>query len=278
MELVEKGPVQGAIQVTHTWQNSKFVQKIVLEDGADRVNVVNDFDWHETHVLLKAAFPLAASSDKATYEIPYGTIQRATTRNNSWEQAQFEVPALRWADLGDGHHGFSLLNNSKYGYDDKDNVLRLSLLRSPTWPDPDADRGHQHFTYALYPHGGDWKEALTVRHGYEYNYGLQGTQVLSHSGSLPAKFAYVTVTPENVVLTALKKAEDANGLIFRVYEWAGKSGDVEFHVPAGATGATVTNLMEKPEGTPLKVVDGTVTAPIHPFEILTVRVDYPAHD
>ncbi|HEY1901890.1 MAG TPA: glycoside hydrolase family 38 C-terminal domain-containing protein [Terracidiphilus sp.] len=277
VELVEKGPLRGVIRVTHTWQSSKFVQDITLNAFANQVDVVNDIDWHETHVLLKAAFPLAATSNKATYEVPYGSIQRATTRNNSWEQAQFEVPALRWADLGDGQHGFSLLNNSKYGYDDKDNMLRISLLRSPTSPDPDADRGHHHFTYALYPHGGDWKQALTVRHGYEYNYPLYATQVQAHTGSLPAQFAYVTVKPENVVLTALKKAEDSNGLIFRVYEWAGKSSDVEFHVPKGATGATLTNLMEKPEGETLKIVDDTVTAPIHPYEILTVRVDYPAN-
>jgi len=276
VELIEKGPLRSAIRVTRNWQSSKFVQDITLSAGADQVEVVNDIDWHETHVLLKAAFPLAATSKKATYEVPYGAIERPTTRDNSWEQAQFEVPALRWADLGDGQHGFSLLNNSKYGYDDKDNVLRISLLRSPTWPDPDADRGHQHFTYALYPHGGDWKQALTVRHGYEYNYPLRATQVAAHSGSLPAEHAYVTVKPENVVLTALKKAEDSNGLILRVYEWAGKSGNVEFHVPPGATGATVTNLMEKPEGMELKVEGDTVTAPIHPYEILTVRVSYPA--
>ena len=274
VELIEKGPLRAVIRVTRTWQNSKFVQDITLDEGADQVDMVNDIDWHETHVLLKAAFPLAASSDKATYEIPYGSIQRRTTRNNTWEQAQFEVPALRWADLGDGQHGFSLLNESKYGYDDKDNVLRLSLLRSPTWPDPDADRGHQHFSYALYPHGGDWKEALTVRHGYEYNYKLKAMQVEAHTGSLPAEHAYATVKPENVVLTALKKAEDDNALIFRVYEWSGKSGDVEIHVPKGATGATLTNLMEKPEGQALKVVGDTVTAPIHPYEILTVQVNY----
>jgi len=276
VELTAKGPLRAAIRVTHSWQSSKFVQEITLDSGADQVDVVNDFDWHETHVLLKAAFPLAATSSKATYEVPYGSIQRSTTRNNTWEQAQFEVPALRWADLGDGQHGFSLLNNSKYGYDDKDNVLRLSLLRSPTSPDPDADRGHQHFTYALYPHGGDWKQALTVRHGYEYNYRLQATQVEAHSGSHPAEFAFVTVKPENVVLTALKKAEDENGLIFRVYEWAGKSSDVQFHVPKGATGASVTNLMEKSEGSAVTVSNDTVTVPIHPYEILTVRVDYPA--
>jgi alpha-mannosidase len=276
VELVEKGPLQSAIRVTHNWQSSKFVQDITLDAGSDQVDVVNDFDWHETHVLLKAAFPLAATSNKATYEVPYGSIERATTRNNSWEQAQFEVPTLRWADLGDAQHGFSLINNSKYGYDDKDNVLRISLLRSPIWPDPDADRGHHHFTYALYPHGGDWKQALTVRHGYEYNYQLHAMQVEAHSGSLPAQFAYVTVKPENVVLTALKKAEDSNALIFRVYEWAGKSGDVEIHVPKGATGATETNLMETPEGSALNLAGDTVTATIHPYEILTLRVDYPA--
>jgi alpha-mannosidase len=277
VELIAKGPLHGAIRVSRTWQSSKFVQEITLDAHADQVEVVNDIDWHETHVLLKAAFPLAASSNKATYEVPYGTIQRPTTRNNSWEQAQFEVPALRWADLGDGQHGFSLLNNSKYGYDDKDNVLRLSLLRSPTWPDPEADRGHQHFTFALYPHAGDWKRALTVRHGYEYNYRLSALQVQAHSGSLPAAYSYVTVKPENVVLTALKKAEDENGLIFRFYEWAGKTGDVQIHIPKGATGATLTNLMEKPEGSALGVSNDTVTVPIHPFEILTVRVDYPHH-
>jgi alpha-mannosidase len=276
VELVAKGPLRAAIRVTRSWQSSKFVQEITLDAGADQVEVVNDIDWHETHVLLKAAFPLAAASSKATYEIPYGSIRRPTTRNNSWEQAQFEVPALRWADLGDGQHGFSLLNNSKYGYDGKDNVLRISLLRSPAWPDPDADRGHNHFTYALYPHAGDWKQALTVRRGYEYNYVLQASQAQSHPGSFPADHSYVTVKPENVVLTALKKAEDADGLIFRVYEWAGETSEVQIHVPGGATGATLTNLMEKPEGAALAITDDTVRVPIHPYEILTVRVEYPA--
>jgi alpha-mannosidase len=276
VELAEKGPLHAVIRVTRSWQKSKFVQDITLVSDSDQVDVVNDIDWHEAHVLLKAAFPLSATSNKATYEVPYGAIQRTTLRTNTWEQAQFEVPALRWADLGDGQHGFSLLNESKYGYDDKDNVLRLTLLRSPTWPDAEADLGHHHFSYALYPHGGDWKQALTVRHGYEYNYKLHAMQVEAHTGSLPAKNSYVSVKPENVVLTAMKKAEDENGLVFRVYESAGKSGDVEIHVPKGATGATVTNLMEKSEGTELKVTGDTVTAPIHPWEILTVRVNYPA--
>jgi alpha-mannosidase len=269
------------IRVTRHWQGSKFVQTIRLAEGSDKVDIDNEIDWHETHVLLKAAFPLAATSDFATYEIPYGTIDRPTTRKNSWEKAQFEVPALRWADLSgkgaDGKvHGLSLLNQSKYGYDAAGSVLRLTLLRSPIDPDPEADRGHHHFHYALYPHAGTWKEALTIRHGWEYNYPLTAVVAAAHPGSLPASHSFASVAPENVILSAVKKAEDANGLIFRVYEWAGKDSTVELHVPAGAKGATVTNMMEAPEGAALPVTGDVVKAPIHPYEILTIRVDYPS--
>jgi alpha-mannosidase len=269
MELVGKD----AIRITRHWQNSNFVQTISLK--GDLVDIDNEIDWHERHVLLKAAFPLAASGPFATYEIPFGTIDRPTTRNNSWEQAQFEVPAQQWADLGDGKHGLSLINDSKFGYDAAGNVLRLTLLRGPTWPDPDADQGHHHFHYALYPHAGTWKDALAIRHGYEYNYPLTAVVTTAHAGSLPAEHSFASVGPENVVLTAVKKAEDANGLIFRAYEWAGKETTAEFHVPAGATGATVTNMMEAPEGAALTVAGDMVKVPIHPYEILTIRVDYP---
>ncbi|HEY2467599.1 MAG TPA: glycoside hydrolase family 38 C-terminal domain-containing protein, partial [Terracidiphilus sp.] len=276
VQLIEKGPMRAVVRVTRTWQNSKFGQDLILYEGSDQVDVENDIDWHETHILLKAAFTLTASSRAATYEIPYGTIDRPTTHANSWEQAKFEVPAMRWADLSDTQHGFSLINESKYGYDAKDNVLRLSLLRSPTWPDPDADRGHHHFGYALYPHDGDWKHALTVRHGYDYNYKLQAMQVEAHTGTLPLEHSFVTVKPENIVLTALKKTEDGNGLLLRMYEWAGKGSEVQITTPAGATGGTVTSLMEKPEGSPLNVTAGkTIIVPIRPYEIESIRLDYP---
>ncbi len=274
VELVEHGPLTVSIRVTRHWQSSKFVQEIVLHAAQDQVEVVNDIDWHETHELLKTAFPLAASSPMATYEIPYGTIDRPTTRNNSWEQAKFEVPALRWADLGDGQHGFSLINESKYGYDARDNVLRLSLLRSPVWPDPEADRGHHHFSFALYPHAGNWKQALTVRRGYEFNYPLDAIQVGSHTGAKASRHSFVSVTPETVVLTAMKKAEDSDSLIFHLYDWAGKAGNVEISLPPGATGATETNLMEQPEGAALAVAGDRVTVPVGPFAIVAVRVNY----
>ncbi len=281
VELVKSDSAPAAIRIVRTWQSSKFVQTITIPHASEQVDIDNEIDWHESHVLLKAAFPLAASGPFATYEIPYGSIERPTTRNNSWEKAQFEVEAMRWADLGDGQHGLSVINNSKYGYDAAGNVLRISLLRSPKWPDPEADMGHHHFHYALYPHAGSWKDALTVRHGYEYNYPLTAEVTTAHAGSLPAEHSFASVGPQNVVLTAVKKAEDANGIIFRVYEWAGKDATAEFHVPAGATSATVTSMMETPEGSPLELSHNgasgdVVKVPIHPYEILTIRVDYPS--
>jgi alpha-mannosidase len=275
VQLVERGPMRASIRVTRHWQSSKFVQDIVLDAGANQAEVVNDIDWHETHVLLKAAFALSATSPFATYEIPYGTIQRTTTRNNSWEKAQFEVGAQRWGDLGNDQHGFSLINESKYGYDAVGNLLRLTLLRSPVWPDPNADRGHHHFSYALYPHAGDWKQAMTIRHGYDYNYRLQAKQMESHAGSLPAEHSFVNVGPDDLVLTAMKKAEDSNALVFHFYEWAGKAGSAQLRVPPGATGAVETNLMEKQEGSTLPVEGDRVTVHFRPYEIVAVRVDYP---
>ena len=273
--LVANGPLRNTVRVTRTWQSSKFIQDISLDAGADIVVIDNDIDWHETHVLLKAAFPLSATAPKATYEIPYGSIERTTTRNNSWEKAKFEVPAQRWADLGDATHGLSLLNDVKFGYDAEGNTLRLTLLRSATWPDEVADKGRQQFRYALYPHAGSWKQAQTVHRGYELNDPLKAEQVFPHTGTLPAEHSFVSIENPNVTLTAIKKAEDSDALVFRMYEWAGEPTQVKLHIPPGATAATETNLMEKPEGTALDISGDTITVPIKPYEILTIQANYP---
>jgi alpha-mannosidase len=272
------GYIRDSITIKRTWQHSHFIQTISLDAGADTIRIENTIDWHEKHILLKAAFPLAHSSDHATYEIPYGSIERPTTRNNSWEKAKFEVPALRWADLGDATAGLSILNDSKYGYDAAGNTLRITLLRSPTWPDPDADQGLQHFTYELYPHTGSWKQAETVRRAYELNDPLTATQVFAHTGTLPPTHSFASVENKNVTLTAVKKAEDSDALVFRMYEWAGKAADVKLHVPPGATYAIETNLMEKSEGAHLPLANDLVSVPIKPYEILTVEVFYHPHE
>jgi alpha-mannosidase len=274
VKLLESGPLRAVIQVKNHFQNSTFVQQITMYAGVPRVDVKMQTEWHEKHILLKVAFPVSAHSDKATYEIPYGSIERPTTRNTPAEKAQFEVPAQRWADISDATHGLSLLNDCKYGYDAKGNVLRLSLLRSPEWPDPHADEGHHEFTYSLYPHGGGWKDALTIRQGYELNYKLIPFVTSNHTGVWPAQRSFVETQSENVIVTALKKSEDHNDLVLRFYEWAGKTGDVNLQLPQRAITAEETNLTEKSIG-PLKLHGDRVTVPTKPFEIKTVKVEFP---
>jgi alpha-mannosidase len=222
---------------------------------------------------LKIAFPLSAHSRKATFEIPYGSIERPTTRNTPAERSEFEVPALQWADISDSRHGFSLLNDSKYGYDAKGNVLRLSLLRSPEWPDPHADEGHHAFTYSLYPHGGTWRDARTVRRGYELNYRLFSMQTERHEGTLAPERSFLQVQPENVVMTAVKKAEDDGTLILRFYECAGKETEVRLQLPGGAHSASETDLLERVTVS-LPIQNGAVTVHTKAYEIKTVKVQF----
>src|SRR5215469_638778 len=271
VQLVESGPLRAVIRVKNHFGNSTFVRDIAMYAGVPRVDVKMRADWHEKHILLKVAFPLSAHNEKATFEIPFGSIERPTTRRTPAEQAEFEVPAQRWADISDATHGFSLLNDCKYGYDAKGNVLRLSLLRSPIWPDPHADEGLHEFTYSLYPHAGNSKDALTVRRGYELNYPLLARQEEPHTGSLPERYAFLQLPAENVVLTAAKKAEDDDALILRFYEWAGKETDIILRPSAAVESASETDLMERPTQ-PLPLKDDIITVRTKPYEIKTLKV------
>ena len=273
VKLVESGPLRAVIRVKNHFQNSTFIRDITLYAGVPRVDVKMQAEWHEKHILLKVAFPVSAHSDQATFEIPFGSVERPTTRNTPAEQAQFEVPAQRWADLSDPRHGLSLLNDSKYGYDAKGNVLRLSLLRSPTYPDPHADEGHHEFTYSVYPHGGGWKDALTIRQGYELNYKLIPLAVGNHQGTLPPEHSFLQAQSDNVIVTALKKAEDEDALILRFYEWAGKTGDAVFQVPPGAQTASETDLMERPIGN-VALNNSELRVATKPYEIKTVKIKF----
>ena len=271
VKLVESGPLRAVIRVKNHFQNSTFVRDIIVTAGSPRVDVKTTANWHEKHILLKVAIPVSVHSNVATFEIPYGSIERPTTRNTRAEQGKFEVPALHWADLSDEKHGLSLLNNCKYGYDAKGNVLRLSLLRSPAWPDPHADEGVHEFTYSLYPHAGNWKDALTVRRGYELNYPLLSRQEHPHAGNLPESHSFLQLPSENVILTAAKKAEDDNTLILRFYEWAGKDTNISVRPYAAVESASETDLMERPTNS-LTIQGGVITLHTKPYEIKTLKV------
>jgi alpha-mannosidase len=271
--VVETGPVRAVIRVVKKFQNSRFTQDIMLYPGVPRVDCAMQVDWHEKHILLKAAFPVSVSSRTASYEIPFGAIRRPTTRETPAEKAKFEVPALHWADLSDGSYGVSILNESKYGYDTKDNVIRLTLLRSPAWPDPHADEGAHQFTYAIYPHKGGWEQAGTVRRGYELNVPLLVRVETSHAGSLPATKSFVSVDTPSVILAAMKKAEDDASLVLRLYAAGESVGETNLKLPRAITEAAETDLMERTTA-PLTVQGDKIRLQFKPYEIKTVKVRF----
>jgi alpha-mannosidase len=119
---------------------------MVLYSHSRRLDFRTNVDWQQRLQLLKVAFPVDIRAKEATYNIQYGNVKRPTHWNTSWDFARFESVGQQWADLSEGGYGVSLLNDSKYGYDIKNNVMRLTLLNSPVFPDPEADRGIHPFT------------------------------------------------------------------------------------------------------------------------------------
>ncbi|MBW4648882.1 MAG: alpha-mannosidase [Kastovskya adunca ATA6-11-RM4] len=273
IQWLERGPIQWRLRVVRQLNQSEFCQDYVLQADSAVLKIATTVDWQESHVLVKAAFPLNLEVDYATYEIACGAIQRPTRPQTPAEKAKWEVPALRWADLGDQTSGVSLLNDCKYGYDAQSSQLRLTLLRSPCWPDPTADRGIHHFTYALYPHRGSWQSANTVRRGYELNLPLHvvldvpANRNASPTGDQPGATAglnsladagrlynptlqgasFLDLSAENLVLIAFKQSEDDPHLwVLRCYECQGQSAELSFKSSLDLAIAHPVNLLEQP--------------------------------
>jgi alpha-mannosidase len=288
IQWLENGPVQSRLRVVQQLGESEFCCDYILWAASPMLKIATTVDWQEQQVLVKAAFPLKVEADFATYEIPCGAIRRPTKPQTPAEQAKWEVPALRWADLteeigerdkGDNRdkgetaslspqssiqnpkskiqnsYGVSLLNDCKYGYDAQSNQLRLTLLRSPSWPDPQADRGLHEFTYALYPHAGDWKSAYTTRRGYELNIPLQvmvcPNNLASNSSTTEqiraeSEVSFLDLSAENLILMALKQAEDdPHQWIIRCYECCGETAELGLQSDLGLSLGESVDLLER---------------------------------
>lgn len=269
---IENGPVRATVEVTRLFLSSRVTQRISLWRDSPRIDFATEIDWHNHQIVLKAAFPVAINATHATYEIQFGSIERPTHRNTSWDWARFEVCAQRWADLSEGGYGVSLLNDSKYGYDIHDNVMRLTLLKSAISPDPEADQGLHRFTYSLLPHQGGWREAQTVHRAYELN-----VPVLVTPGFLPAEqrkpvsSSFLSTNCPHVVIDTVKPAEDGNGLIVRLYEAHNQRGRGSLTFATPLLSAEECNLLEEPLGT-VGYQGNTLAFQVRPFEIKTFRV------
>ena len=266
--VVENGPIRATVRVVKRAGQSTITQNISLWRSIPRIDIHTVVDWHEKNTLLKALFPVNVRSRTATYEIQYGAIERPTHFSTSHDRARFEVSAQRWIDLSEHGYGVSLLNDSKYGHNVKDNVMSISLLRSSTNPDPNADQGHHEFTYSLYPHAGSWQDAGTVRRAYELNVPLVVTQgVASKSTSL------LVVDAGNIVIDWVKKAEDSDTMIVRLYEAHGARGPATVRFANEPASVCECDLMEEND-TPVLVDSASVRMSFSPWEIKTLKVAY----
>jgi alpha-mannosidase len=264
--LVESGPVRATLRVVKRRGQTVLTQDISLTCHLPLVEFRTRVNWQERQTMLKAAFPLAVHTERATYEIQFGAIERPTHTNTSWEQEKFEVCAQRWADLSEGGYGVSLLNDCKYGHDARGNVLRLTLLRGPQYPDPLADLGEHEFTYALYPHQGDWRQADTVRRGWELNVPM--FTLPTDIQRPPTSFLQVQGP---AIVEALKPAEDGEGAILRLYEPHGGRGRVTVTLFLPVKGVVACNLAEEnQEAVPLE--NGAFSFDISPFQIRSFRL------
>jgi alpha-mannosidase len=271
--VVEQGPLRAGIKVVRSFGSSRLSQIIRLAAGGRFVEFETEVEWHETNRLLKVAFPVNVRSLRATYEIQYGHVERPTHANTSWDLARFEVCGHKWADLSEPGYGVALLNDCKYGYDISGNVIRLSLLRSPTWPDPVADRGHHHFTYRLLPHEGDLRGAGVVDAGYDLNVPLRVVATTAHGGSADSGASLLSVDVPNAVIEVVKRADDdSSAVIVRLYEAWGRRGPVTVTVPTNAARVTVTDLLEREERE-IVIRQGAVTLELAPFQIVTLKLE-----
>jgi alpha-mannosidase len=224
--------------------------------------------------MLKVAFPVEVLAQQATYEIQWGNVQRPTHRNTSWDWARFETCAQKWVDLSEGDYGVSLLNDCKYGHDIRDNIMRITLLRSPTMPDPVADYGEHQFKYSLYPHSGSWNED-TQREAYllndpiiVYKSNVEGQR---SEKSITNLHSLISVSKPNVIVETIKRAEDGNGIILRLYESQRKRGQVQLKPGFAVESAWETNLLEENESE-LSVENDSIQLNLRPYQIMTIRL------
>ncbi len=275
IRVLENGPLRATIEVQRRIFNSLISQRISLRYNSARLDFDTAVTWRERHVLLKVAFPVAVLSPAATYEIQWGNVERPTHRNTSWDWARFETCAQKWVDLSEGDYGVSLLNDCKYGHDIRDNVMRLTLLRGSTNPDPTADLGDHHFVYSLLPHSGRWNED-TIGEAYALNDPLivaAGQKSPSRAESAPQSpgHSFIAVDTPNVVIETIKQAEDGAGIIVRLYESQRKRGAFTVRTAFQMTAAWRTNLLEEDQEK-LEVEGDLLRTYIKPYQIITLRL------
>ena len=282
IEIVEDGLLRVAIEVTRPLgQSSQLTQCYALEAGSPRLDIQTHVEWHESRRMLRALFPVDVHTQLATYDVSFGHLQRPTHRNTPWDRARFEACAHRWMDLSEPGFGVAVLNDCKYGHSCNGRVMGLTLLRSPKFPDQNADMGPHSFTYAVMPHAGDWRDAGVDLQAQVLNQPLLSRPLSAdQSGSIKGAWAPVTIAIDGlgqVEIVAFKPAEDGKGAILRLVETHGGRARLELNWNIQTATVQTVDLLERSmelEGFKHNQAAGRTTLGIRPFQIVTLAVNY----
>ncbi len=276
VEVVESGPLVGAIRISRSFGSSQITQTVRVSAGSPRIEIDTEIDWHERHKILKTAFPLDVHADRSAAEIQYGHIFRPTHTNTSWDAARFEISCHRWIHLAEPGYGVAIANDATYGHDvgrttrpggGTTTTARLSLVRAPRSPDPEADQGSHRMTYALIP-GASIGDAVAA--GYALNLPLR---VTAGSATAPPE-PLVSLDSFAARIEAIKLADDGSGdVVVRLYESLGGRAATRLRPALPVRSAEVTDLLERPMNQPIAVdPDGSIPIRLRPFQILTLRL------
>ncbi|UCE06228.1 MAG: alpha-mannosidase [bacterium] len=271
-EAVVDGPKAIHKQIRR-FGKSKLEQKIVLTAGSRRLDFETQVTWNESNKMLRASFPVDVHATESVSEIQFGHIRRPNHQNTSWESAKFEICAHKWIDISQTDYGVALLNDSKYGHKVVENVLDINLLRSPQHPDPKADQAVHEFTYSLFPHRGNHLSGKFIQAGYELNIPLEALAIQKKKkpGNLPQNFSFISVDVENVIFESVKKAEDNDDIILRLYEAYGMSNRAKITLGIPVRFVYLTNMLEE-NISELVLNSNSLLVDFKPFEIKTVRL------
>ena len=268
-EIIDDGDRVG-LRFKRTYMSSEFTQTVWIYSGSPRIDIENDFDWHERHQITKLAFPLDVHAQSATFEIQYGHTQRPTHKNTSWDAAKFEVCAHKWVDISESGYGIAILNDSKYGFSADGNTITVSCLRGPTYPNKNADFGKHKFTISLLPHLGDIKNGRVIEEAYALNQPVESLEISKTDGFLSDTYSLVTCESDTVIVEGVKRSECDDELIVRLYEAYNAHSKAKLTVPGDYRAAYLCDLGENVIRE-LELRNGSVELDMKNFEIETIK-------
>lgn len=266
VSVVEEGPWRAAIRFEWRYESSRIVQVISLAEGASQLDFDTFIDWHEHQTLLKTGFPFDIRTDTSRAETQFGHLVRPTHANTSWDRARFETSMHRWVDLSEPGFGVAALNDCKYGYDAKGSTLRLTLVKSPVFPWPEADQGEHRFRYALLLHAGD----LQAVHRAASAFNAPLRIFAGSAAAQVATYPIATVSNDQIEIETVKLSEDERRVVLRLWETQGKAGTTTLKL-SKHTRIAQTDLHEADLAVLADNAE-TVDLAFRPFEIMTLAL------